>query len=55
MRIKPSDSANSWMYRKITGTHDFGEIMPPPISGGALTAAEKDTIKTWIDQGALNN
>jgi hypothetical protein len=55
MRIKPSDSANSWMYRKITGTHDFGEVMPPPISGGSLTAAEKDTLKTWIDQGALNN
>lgn len=55
MRIKPSDSANSWMYRKITGTHDFGEVMPPPTSGGALTAAEKDTLKTWIDQGALNN
>ncbi|MGZ3416480.1 MAG: hypothetical protein ACXVEF_04235 [Polyangiales bacterium] len=54
-RVKPGDSANSWLYKKITGTQDVGEVMPPPTSGGTLSPAEKDIIKSWIDQGALNN
>jgi hypothetical protein len=54
-RVAPGDSVNSWLYRKITGTHDVGALMPPPTSGGTLSPAEKDVIKAWIDQGALNN
>lgn len=55
LRIKPNDTANSYLYNKITGTGIAGEIMPPPATLDFLTQDQKDTIKDWILQGAQNN
>lgn len=56
IRIVKSNSTNSYLYQKsINAPGIVGELMPPPASGGSLTSAEKDLIKAWIDQGALNN
>jgi len=45
---KPDESE---AYRRIT-TGDPDDLMPPPDSGRSLTAAEKDSIRRWIEQGA---
>jgi hypothetical protein len=47
-RVKPGDSANSYLFQKVNS----GAM---PLAGGPLTAADINTIKTWIDQGASNN
>ncbi len=50
-RIKPGDAAASEVWQRITSPHD-DEVMPPPDSHLALTAAQKEKIKAWIVQGA---
>ncbi len=45
--IVPGDSANSYLYERILS----GE-MPPEGEGEALTDAEKQTIRDWIEAGA---
>lgn len=47
--VTPSDSANSYMYQKVTGSQGSGSQMP---LGGMLSPEEMDTIKEWIDGGA---
>jgi len=49
-RVKPGDSANSWLIRKLTGNGT--SLMPP---AGQLPQATIDSIKLWIDNGAVNN
>jgi hypothetical protein len=50
-RIKPGDLANSEVWARITST-DPEEVMPPPKEHAPLTAAQKQKIKTWIEEGA---
>ncbi len=60
--VKPSDSAHSWLYEKVhpaaggqpglAANNPVGSQMP---LGGSLCSATTDTLKNWIDQGALNN
>lgn len=53
-RVKPSDSENSYLYRKITGRPATGtNAMPPPGATSLPTAEEKTLIQCWIDNGAL--
>lgn len=53
LRVTPGDSANSYLYSKLIGGGKPGYlVMPPPTSGVALTAAEIDMVKQWIDEGA---
>ena len=49
MRVKPGDSMNSVLHKKIVGNSSFGERMP---KGGSLSQADEQKIKTWIDNGA---
>jgi hypothetical protein len=49
-RIKPFDSANSYLLKKLNGT---GTTRMPP--SGKLPQAAIDSVKVWIDRGALNN
>ena len=51
-RIKPGDLANSEVWARITST-DAEEVMPPPDSHLKLTDAQKQSLKTWIAQGAV--
>jgi hypothetical protein len=49
-RIKPGDSANSYLIRKLLGTHaeagGTGAQMP---LGGVLPPVSLDVIRRWID------
>lgn len=47
--IAPGNSAASRLYRKLIGT-EYGAQMPPD---GPLAAAEIETIRRWIDEGAV--
>jgi hypothetical protein len=49
--IKPGDLAKSEVWQRII-TDDADDLMPPPKSHKKLTAAQKDIIKRWIEQGA---
>ncbi len=51
MRVKPSDAANSALYRRIEGT--CGNQMP--LGRTPLPQAERIIIRDWINQGAANN
>lgn len=49
--IEPGDRENSYIWRKLNGTHTdvpggSGQIMP---TGGALEAAQIDLVGQWID------
>jgi hypothetical protein len=50
MRVEAFDSGNSYLIQKLEG--NAGGIMPP---GGMLPQADIDVIKTWIDQGAVDD
>ncbi len=49
--IVSGDADASELVARILST-DGDTIMPPPQSGRALSAAQKQTLQTWIDQGA---
>jgi len=48
-RIRPGSSSTSRVYLRISSS-DFGQQMPLT---GALSAEAINTIKTWIDEGAV--
>ena len=50
VRVKPGDSNNSYLMKKLTG--DGTSIMPP---SGQLSNAKIDSIALWINNGALND
>ena len=50
--IVPGDLANSEAWQRIT-SEDDDEVMPPPDSHGKLTQDQKQTVKKWIEQGAV--
>ena len=45
--ITPGDLAKSGVWERINST-DKDDVMPPPKSHKTLTAAQRDTIKRWI-------
>ena len=49
--IVPGDLQKSEAWLRIIST-DEDEVMPPPKSHKTMSAAEKETIKRWIEQGA---
>ncbi|MFM7058255.1 MAG: PSD1 and planctomycete cytochrome C domain-containing protein [Planctomycetota bacterium] len=50
--LKAGDPAGSELYRRITSA-DPQVHMPPPDSGRTLSAAQQDTIRRWIAEGAV--
>ncbi len=50
--IRPGDLEHSELYQRITSTDDDMR-MPPPDARLSLTDDEKETIKQWIQQGAI--
>ena len=48
--VDPGSSTNSWIVKKLNA--EGTSLMPP---GLALSTAEIDTIKKWIDLGAQND
>ncbi len=51
-RVTPNDSEHSVLWQKINNSLLYGSNMPLT---GSLTSVEIETIKVWIDEGALNN
>ncbi len=51
--VDPGDGDTSPVIDKMRVNPQFGGRMP--IRGGLLTSDEVGIIKTWIDEGALNN
>ncbi len=51
-RVVPNEPENSILYKKIDGSGAYGSNMP---LGGSLSQAQINTIKQWIQEGALNN
>ena len=49
--IVPGDVNKSALIARIF-TDDKDEIMPPPKSHKKLTAAQKETLKRWVAEGA---
>jgi hypothetical protein len=49
--LVPGNPAASLLYQRVT-TGDKARTMPPAHSKKSLTAAQKDTLKRWIEQGA---
>lgn len=57
VRVLPGDEDSSFLYAKVSGTHDCGDRMPnaaPPFSFPPLPANEIETIRSWIASGARN-
>jgi hypothetical protein len=53
MRVAPSDPANSYLYRKITGAGITGDRMPQ--GGPYLSDAQLKLVRDWIRRGAPND
>src|SRR5688572_24115359 len=49
--IVPGDPDSSEMIRRIL-SEDESEVMPPPETKKQLTAAQKETLVRWIQEGA---
>ena len=52
-RIAPADPANSYLYRKITGSGITGDRMPQGLP--PLTDAQIRLVRDWIRRGAPND
>ena len=56
MRVTPGSPENSYLVRKLEGTHTqaggSGDRMPP---GSSLPAAQIELVRRWISLGAPNN
>ncbi|RBP47363.1 cytochrome c [Roseimicrobium gellanilyticum] len=50
--ILAGKSADSEIIKRIL-SHDPDEVMPTPKSNRKLTAAQKETLQRWIDEGAV--
>lgn len=50
--VQPFNPSGSRVYRAVNGQEE--EFMPPPPKS-ALTATQKELMKKWIAEGALNN
>ncbi len=49
--VKPGDSKASELIERIF-TGDEEEVMPPKKSNRVLTAAQKELLRRWVDEGA---
>jgi mono/diheme cytochrome c family protein len=49
--IKPGDAAGSEVWQRIISPH-ADEVMPPPEAHKTLTAAQRETLRAWIEAGA---
>lgn len=48
-RIVPGDRNSSLLWKKVTGTQDCGDPMPPAGKGVKLTATELERLGLYID------
>jgi cytochrome c5 len=53
-RVKPNDSAHSYLFHKIAGTAGMvgGNPSQMPLGSPPLSSTDQNAIKNWIDTGA---
>ena len=52
-RVAPGKPEESYLYRKLTGTHtEVGSGERMPFGESSLTAEEIERVRRWIDAGA---
>ena len=52
-RVDPRNSADSYVYMKVTGDpRILGDPMPPLGLAPQLTDQQRDLLRQWIEQGA---
>lgn len=51
--VQPGNASGSVFYLKLLGDKSVGGVMPKGFS--ALSQAQKDSVKVWINNGAKNN
>lgn len=51
-RVNPGNATASYLIQKMEGTAATGDVMPP---SGALDQADIDTVKQWINDGAIDD
>jgi hypothetical protein len=51
--VIPGDAENSILIQKVGTAPPFGSRMP--VGGVALSSADVDLLRRWINQGARNN
>jgi len=49
--VRPGNPAASELIRRIS-SDDEAELMPPPKSGKKLSAAQRNMLRRWVEQGA---
>src|SRR5687767_11852290 len=49
--VVPGDVSKSTLWARVNHA-DKDEVMPPPETNKALSPAEKETLRRWIEQGA---
>jgi hypothetical protein len=62
-RVEPGDPGNSWLMHKLDGTQDWFDPMcesmfcgsQMPLAPPPLSESVRDSIRTWITNGALND
>src|SRR6185369_5767216 len=47
--VTPGNLKESELWHRVTATDK--DVMPPPDSNKKLTAAQKETLRLWIEQG----
>lgn len=60
--VTPGDPQTSYLWHKIAATHTLdanlggcgcgGSGFPMPSGGASISAADRDTVRAWIEQGA---
>jgi fibronectin type 3 domain-containing protein len=53
--VTPNSSSTSYLVNKLTGVWTCGSGSQMPKGGPFFSASQINTVKAWIDQGALNN
>lgn len=53
--VEPFDADASYLIAKITGNLATSEGSRMPLAGAPLSAQEIQTIRRWIDEGAVDN
>jgi len=51
-RVEPGEPDASWLYLKLTDQQNVGSAMPP---GDPLSPDLTESVRTWIEEGALDN
>jgi hypothetical protein len=52
IRVVPGEPDSSVLFQKLSGNSLFGQRMP---AGGALSADDLETVRLWVEEGALDN